>query len=336
MDPLFATLDVAGYNYEIARAPADHARLPGRVIVSTESFPNAGFENWSAVQRQPYVIGEFVWTAMDYLGEAGIGRAYAGRPALTHWKANMWPWHGSVCGDIDLTGWRRPVSHYRNILWNRGERLYAAVTEPIPGGGEWSLDKWATTPALPSWTWPDQEGKPLTVEVYSRYDAVRLTLDGRVIGEKPTGEAQEFKADFAVPYAPGTLRAIGLSGGREAETFTLRTAGPIAGLRLTADRTALRADGQDLAFVTIEAVDARGNWVPTAAGAVSCAVEGAGSLAGLGNADAASLEPYRADPHSLYQGRLLAVVRTGAAPGTIRLRAEVAGAPPAAVELQTR
>ncbi len=206
IDPLFASLDVAGYNYEIGRYAADHARLPSRVILSTESYQSATFAQWAAAREHPYVIGDFVWSAMDYLGEAGIGQVYPpGQTAEPHWIGSHFPWHGAYCGDLDLTGWRKPVSHYRAIVWDRGEKLYLAVEVPTSDGRPWNLTPWSVPPALPSWTWPGTEGRAVTVDVYSRYDAVRLYLNGRLLGEKPTTRAVEFKAEFRVPFAPGRL-----------------------------------------------------------------------------------------------------------------------------------
>jgi len=336
LDPLFAAFDVAGYNYELAHHAADHARLPGRVILATESYQSEAFANWTVMRAAPYVIGDFVWSALDYLGEAGIGRVFRpDEPARKHWEADMFPWHAAYCGDIDLTGWRKPASHYRNIIWDRGEKLYAAVLQPVPGGGSWNVTPWSVPPALPGWTWAGHEGEPLTVEVYSRHDAVSLTLNGRVLGEKPTTAAEEFKAVFTVPYQAGELKVGGLRAGREIETVILQTAGEPAKLRLTADRTRLRAGGQDLAFVTVEAIDARGAWQPAATLPVTFTVEGAGSLAAAGTGDPTAMTPYTSATQSLYQGRALAVVRTGAAAGKIILTAKVPGFAPAKLILNS-
>ena len=102
------------------------------------------------------------------------------------------------------------------------------------------LSLWATYPTLPSWSWPGQEGKELQVEVYSGAEKVRLFLNDKLIGEKPTGRDQEFKAAFSVPYAPGTLKAVGLRGDRVVAENVLSTAGNAAALRVTADRTVFR------------------------------------------------------------------------------------------------
>ena len=325
-DPLFATMDVAGYNYELGRHSADHARVPARVIVVTESYQNETFTNWSIAQDNTYVIGDFVWSGMDYLGEAGIGRVFPpGEKIVRHWEGNQFPWHGAACGDIDITGWRKPISHYRNIVWDRGEKLYVAVLTPSGNGQPWGISPWAMPPALPSWTWPGHEGKDIAVEVYSRHDKARLYLGDRLIGEKPTGRAEQFKATFTFPYEPGTLRAVGVDGEVESETAVLKTAGPAAGVRLNADRPMIRADGQDLCFVTAEVVDAAGVLVPTSDASVKFTVAGPATIAGIGNGDLTSFETYIANPHRVAQGRALFVLRATHQSGPIGLTATADG-----------
>lgn len=335
-DPVFATLDVAGYNYEIGRHAADHARLPARVIMAAESYLSETFANWAIAHDHAYVIGDFVWSALDYLGEAGIGRVYPPDEAVVrHWEGVHYPWHGAYCGDIDLTGWRKPISHYRAVVWDRGEKLYAAVVVPTADGRPWNLSPWSITPALPSWTWPGKDGVPLEVEVYSRHDAVRLFLNGELVGEQPTGRAQEFKARFRVPYRAGRLEVVGVTAGRESERVALVTAGPAVRLRATADRSQLRADGQDLAFVTLEVVDQDGVVVPTADLAVQYALAGEGTIAGIGSGDVTTRESYRANPRRVHQGRALVVLRTTERAGSLHLRASAPGLVAAEVSLET-
>jgi beta-galactosidase len=327
LDPIFDALDAAGYNYELARVADDHARLPQRVIYASESYQSEAFAAWSAAQDFPFFLGDFTWSAWDYLGEAGIGRVFApGETLRRHWEGDHFPWHGAYCGDIDITGSRKPISHYRAILWNRGgEKLYAAVVEPTKTGEPWQLTPWSVEPALPSWTWPGSEGHTLHVDVFSRHDAVRLELNGKSLGEKPTTRAEEFRARFDVPYAPGVLEAKGIDGGRVTETFALETAGSPARLRLTIDRNRLRADGEDLAFVTVEILDARGELVPRSDTSVQLTINGPATLAAFGNADMTSLETYRANPHRVFQGRAVAILRTTHTAGRVTVSATSSG-----------
>jgi beta-galactosidase len=333
-DPVLAPLDVAGYNYEIAHHAEDHVRLPQRVIFASESYHGEVFTIWSIMQAKPYVIGDFIWSAIDYLGEAGIGRVFPPDEAVRpHWVGSHYPWHGAACGDIDLTGWRRPSSHYRNIVWARGEKLYAAVRELAPDGRALNVSLWAPPPLQAHWNWPEHAGRELLVEVYSRHEAVRLYLNDKLLGEKPTTQSEEFKAVFVVPYVPGALRAVGLKDGREVETFTLATAGAPTQLRLTADRTALKADGQDLAFVTVEVLDAAGRVVPHADASVTYTLTGPGTLAGIGSGDLTTTESYRANPRRVFQGRALVVVRTTGSAGELMLTANANALKPATAKM---
>src|SRR3954453_20321210 len=196
-----------------------------------------------------------------------------------------YPWHAAVCGDIDLTGYRKPQSYYRDILWNGGDRVYATVRLPEPEGKKIFAMMWATYPTLASWSWPGQEGKDLQVEVYSGAEKVQLFLNDKLIGEKSTGREQEFKATFSVPYAPGTLKAVGLRGDRAVAESVLTTASEAAKLRLTPDRTEVNADGEDLSFVTVEAVDSQGRFQPHADQEVQFSLSGPGAIAAVGNGD---------------------------------------------------
>jgi beta-galactosidase len=340
-DPFYAALDIGGYNYDLDHHAADHERAPSRIMVCTESFPQATFDYWSTVSDFPYIVGDFVWTAMDYLGEAGIGRCYDRDPENPGHEAFMgsdtlYPWHGSDCGDIDICGVRKANSHYRNVVWNRGEKLYLGVRQPVPDGRELWVTRWAVWPVYRSWTWPGMEGKPLEVEVYSRFDAVRLYLGHQLIGEKPTARSDGYKANFTVPYAPGVLRAVALQDGKTTAESTLRTVGDAARVRLTPDRRTIRADGQDLSFVTVEAVDASGRPNPNAAHPVRFRMDGPGSIAAVGNADMTSEEPYRGDRRKLFHGKALVVVRASRTPGTITLGAAAPGLEAATVEIAAR
>ena len=326
-DGLFASLDIAGYNYETARHVADHSRLPKRVIALTESYQNEAFANWAAATDFNYVIGDFVWSAVDYLGESGIGRVYqAGESATDHWVSDQFPWHGASCGDIDLTGWRKPSSHYRNIVWDAGEKLYAAVRIPTPSDKPWALTKWSMPPALPTWSWPHMEGRTLQVEVFSRHPRIRVWLNGKLAGEADTGRAQEFKALIPVKWEAGDLVIQGLGqDGTIAETQKLSCAGPAVGLRLSADRNLLKADGTDLSFVTVELVDQASQWQPHEDLPITYSVEGPASIAGIGSGDLSNPESYRDNPRRSAQGRALLVLRSLEKKGKIILRASAPG-----------
>ena len=247
-----------------------------------------------------------------------------------------YPWHAAACGDLDLTGYRKPQSYYRDILWNGGDRVYATVRFPEPEGKKIIAVGWATYPTLASWTWPGQEGNPLQVEVYSGAEKVRLFLNDKLIGEKPTGRDQEFKATFSLPYAPGTLKAVGVRGDRPVAESVLTTAGNAAALRLTPDRTVVQADGQDLSFLVVEAVDAEGRWQPHADQEVQFSISGPGVIAAVGNGDGQDDASYQGDRRKLFQGRALVVVRTSRQAGPITVKAGTAGLSDGSVTIEAK
>jgi beta-galactosidase len=319
-DPLMAAHDVCGYNYQLFRAPSDHERVPSRIIVNTESYPGNAFYIWRMVSENNYIIGDFVWTAMDYLGESGIGACYyPGENGGEHWQGDRYPWHGAYCGDIDITGWRKPISHYRSMLYNKNEKLYMAVREPNPENGEIRITGWAVWPTWESWTWPGFEGKDIQVKIYSKYPKVRLYLNDKLIGEQATTGEQQFKTIFSVPYSPGLLKAVGMENDKEIEATTLKTTGEAAGIKLTSDRNEMLANGQDLSFVTIEITDKDGAFQPNAANRLQFMIEGPGTIAGVSNADMKDNDPYIGNSRKAWHGRALAVIKSSHNAGNIKL-----------------
>ena len=306
-DPHFDVLDIGGYNYMIFKHASDHQRNPKRVMWQTESYPRDAFRNWKTVRDNSYVIGDMVWTGLDYLGESGIGRNYYdGETPGESWREGGVPeWHGAYCGDVDITGWRKPISHYREMLWSDSKDLYMAVKEPDGYRGKINMTSWSVWPTWESWTWTGWEGKPVEVEVYTKAPEVTLYLNGKQIGKKNVDLSTEFKAVFSVPYEAGTLRAE--AGGK---SVTLSTAGEPARLRLTADKPALKADGQDLVYITVEVVDAQGRVCPDAAIPCEATVQGQGRLMAFATADFQDREPKTSARVTTWKGRALLVVRS--------------------------
>ena len=316
-DPLAAEHDIVGYNYLIFKAEGDHGRVPSRMMMQTESYPRDAWSNYRMTMDHSYIFGDFVWTGLDYLGESGIGRYYyEGEVPGESWERPLYPWHAAYCGDVDLTGKRKPVSYYRSLLWNGGT-TYMAVREPDGYHGKVKTSMWSTWPTTDSWNWPGWEGKPIEVEVYTREPKVSLYLNDQLIGEQATAE---MKATFSLPYQAGTLRAV--AGTEQCE---IQTAGTPAAIRLTADKTVLSRNG--LAFVTVEIVDGEGRVVPTAGDLLTFAVSGNASLLAVGNADVKDEDPYFDNTHHVWQGRALAVVRHVGKQGKATLTVTAQGLP---------
>jgi beta-galactosidase len=329
-DPYFATLDVSGYNYMKDKYEADHARVPDRVMVATESFPLEAFGYWMGVVDHPYVVGDFVWTAFDYIGEASIGwRGY--------WQEhNFYPWTLAYCGDIDICGWKRPQSFYRDALWKKDQvSVFVKPPRPSfpPNPKRQSWSKWHWFDVAPDWNWKGFENKPLEVNVYSSCEEVELFLNGRSLGRKPTNRSTEFTAKWDVPFQPGVLRAVGYDAGRQAGSAELRTAGEPARVKLSADRSDIRADGEDLSYVTVELTDARGVRNPKAENLVRFSVEGPGTIIAVGNANPFSTESYQQPQRKAWQGRCLVIVKSERRAGRVVVRASSQGLPPATLAI---
>ena len=324
LDPLLDHLDVAGYNYEARRFADDETKHPGRVFIQTESFPGACLESWRIVENHPYVVGDFVWTALDYIGEAGIGRdIYAGDNGN---YGAAYPCNVSGCGDLDLTGIRKPQSYYRGIVWGTGPKV-AAFVDAVPAGGPgYKISGWGWPDDRASWTWPGSEGQERKVRVYANTPKVRLRLNGRDLGVKETTPATSNTATYAVPYEPGTLVAEGLdTQSRTVDRWTLTTADPASKIRLTPDRRAIAADGEDLAYVSVELLDRHGQLDPNAAGLVRCTLTGPGRIIGVGNGDPESVESNQASQRHAFRGRCLVVIRSSTQSGKLRLTTQSDG-----------
>lgn len=337
-DPYFATLDVSGYNYAVGGYPGglyakDHQRVPGRVVFGSESYPLDAFGSWMAVEDHPWVIGDFVWTAFDYIGEASIG--WRGYPQ----EQNFYPWNLAYCGDLDICGWKRPQSYYRDALWLKNQ-VSVFVRPPAPSFPvnprrmDWS--RWHWHDAVASWNWAASEGKPLQVSVYSSCEQVELLLNGKPLGRKPTSRATEFTATWDVPYQAGVLRAVGYQGGQEVRGAELQTAGQPTQLKLTADRARLQADGQDLSYVTVELLDDKGIRHPQAENDVRFTLEGPGTIVGVGNANPVSLESNQLPHRRAWQGRCLVIVKSDSQAGDLVLKAAADGLKPATLKLTTQ
>ena len=227
-----------------------------------------------------------------------------------------------------MTGWRKPISHYREMLWNDSEDLYMAVREPDGYHGNIHETSWSVWPTWESWNWASWEDKPIDVEVYTKLPEVSLYLNDRLIGKKTVNRDSQYKAVFSVPYEAGVLRAE--AGGKR---VTLATAGEPARLRLTADKPVLNHDGQDLVFITVEVVDKEGRVCPDAAIPCEAIVKGKGSLLAFASADLKDTEPTTTPSATTWKGRAMLVVRSGKEKGKVQITIK-STLPPAVINIQ--
>ncbi|WP_435607443.1 glycoside hydrolase family 2 TIM barrel-domain containing protein [Streptomyces ardesiacus] len=305
-----ASLDVAGLNYAEGRYEIDRTEYPNRLVVGTETFPPHIAHNWKIVENNSHVLGDFTWTGWDYLGETGIGRMHYVDEGQTDFEA-PYPWLTAWCGDHDITGYRRPQSYYREIVFGLRTEPYIAVQRPEHHGRETDdmRSKWAWVDSLSSWSWPVDEGTPLSVEVYSPDEEVELLLNGTTVGRRPVGRDHDFRTSFDVNYARGELVAVSYRGGRECARTTLRSAGRALGLDVRSDRSTLALTDAELAFVSIELRDQHGALATDADCRVEVTIQGAGVLQGLGTGRFDATESFRAPACKTFDGRALAVIR---------------------------
>jgi len=328
-DEIFSALDVCGYNYQQSENAPDHTRHPERVLFATESFPMQAFENWMDVLEMPHVVGDFVWTSLDYLGEAGIGRISFEEDEFAF--LGKYPWNQANCGDIDLCGFKRPQSYYRDILWGNGDKLYIAVHTPIPEGKTPSITRWGWHDVWSNWNWFGKENQIFTVDVYSACNQVELFLNGKSLGVKPATRNTRFIASYDVPYQPGELKAIGYMDGKPDAEMTLNTVNTPVAIRLKPDRPTIKSNYGDLCFVSVEVIDTEGRLHPLAEQDVYFTVQGPGVIAAVGNSDPKNMERYVGNKSKAYRGRCLVAVKTIGQSGIIKLRAQADGLSPAEI-----
>ncbi len=323
--PAFAMLDVGGYNYMYKEYESDHIKHPERVMMGTESYPKEAFENWQLVKKHPYVIGDFVWTAMDYFGETGLGNSRLNNEVVRG-ILRSFPWFNGFCGDIDITGAKKPQMLYRDVLWENSN-LEMVVHAPIPEGKKEIVSQWGWPNEWASWNWAGSEGKDMDVRVFSNYPLVKLELNGKIIGEQKVSDETKLIATFKVPYQPGILKAIGIKDNKEVAIKELTTTGKPSKIKLIADRPVINANRNDLSYVRIEVTDAAGNTIPNADILVKLSLSGNGEIAGSGSASPNDMESVNNTFCKTYRGAALAILRplTNGKKGAIKLKVEADG-----------
>ncbi|WP_394525589.1 glycoside hydrolase family 2 TIM barrel-domain containing protein [Paenarthrobacter nicotinovorans] len=319
-----ASLDVLGLNYAETRYITDRERYPRRVLVGSETFPSQIGRLWPMVKSSPNVIGDFTWTGWDYLGEVGIGAtAYAEEPDAVPGLEREYPFLTAWCGDIDITGHRRPLSFYREIVFGLRDAPYIAVHRPEHRDHTITMQSpWAWSDSISSWTWPGHEDGSMVVEVYADADEVSLLLNGMEICRTAVGVEMPKLARCEVRYSPGELTAVAFRDGVEAGRFSIHTAEEVAGLSVVVDRERIADSDDDLAFVEIEVHDSRGRLVTGDDRRITLEVSGDAVLAGMCSANPRTEERFDSPTWSTFDGRALAVVRpSGKGTATVTVRA---------------
>ena len=296
-------LDVIGYNYLLDRYEKDHALYPERVISGTESFPLEAYDNWLAVEKYPYVIGDFVWTAWDYIGESGIGHSTFEGEAR---GLRPFPWHIAYCGDLDLCGRKRPQSHYRDFFWNERKEPYIAVQHPMHNGKEEKVSPWGWPDVLESWSFPGYEGKKVKVVVYAAGEQVVLSVNGKQVDSKPCGEATKYMQEFEVDYIPGEIKVTAYEQTEEIGSACLCTTDKPEKILLVPETDTISDDG--IMFIDVMVADKNDKVVPFADKEIEITVEG-GRLLAMGSGDPESSQIYTKPQGSVWRGHSMVVIQ---------------------------
>ena len=307
-----ASLDIAGYNYMTARYEPDSRAYPNRVMVGSETYPPEIARNWKEVTRLSSVIGDFTWTGWDYIGEAGVGI-----PAYSFGEGGFgakYPCQLAYCGDMDLTGFRRPLSYYREIVFGLRKDPYIAVQDPAHYGEALIKTPWVLSDAKGSWDYRGFEGRPVIVEVYAPGDEAELFINGESLGRQPLTDC---RALFETVYTPGEIKAVSYENGTAQGVFSLHSPEGPAALTLSCE-----LNGEELIYLAAELRSADGI-VDTSSDVLLTAEVSGAELLGFGSGDPCPLLNYNEGRTRTWNGRAQMILRKcGAGPVSVIVTSE--------------
>ncbi|TRZ51537.1 glycoside hydrolase family 2 protein [bacterium] len=328
----YSNLDIAGYNYGHAVYLKHLEMHPDRIIVGSETNPPAIAQNWALVKKDPRIIGDFMWTAWEYLGECGAGVIDYNTRTGTYFKP--YPVIVAGCGAIDITGFRDTYAYLASIVWDKYENPYIGVRSVDHSGEKMYTTLFRKTDAVNSWSWNGCEGKKATIEIYSKGAQVELIQDGRSVGKK---KLKEYAARFDTTYRPGSLEAVSYDeNGKELGRAVLKTASEETVLTVTPETTVLKANGEDLAYIVINVTDNEGIVKVLEERTIQVRVDGAGTLQAVGSGNPRETEDYTGTSFTTYHGRMIAVVRSGFEKGEVKVTISTAGMESKEITLEAR
>jgi beta-galactosidase len=320
--PEFAKgMDIVALNYQEQWFDEYRNDIPDVIILSSESYAyyrgkgntHKAFHPlnpWLDVPKNEFVVGSFVWTGIDYLGEAVAG----------------WPFHGWNCSLIDLCGFRRPVSYLHESFWSDKPMVHIAVLDDSLDVPTAVKDHWGWPKMVSHWTLPQYRDKVIKICTFSNCDSVELLINGNSIDKKALVDFDDRMITWEnVPYEPGTIKAIGINGGKRVCSHDLKTAGKAVRINFSPDRRTIKADGYDLCHVRVSVSDADGIPVPSASYDIQFTVSGPGKIIGVDNGDVTSFESYRATHRELFYGKALVILQSTEKAGKIRLTGSATG-----------
>lgn len=336
-EPFTNGLDIVGYNYMEDKYPLDHEMYPDRVILGSENYPKEIGFRWPMVESAPYVIGDFTWTAFDYIGEAGIGKSVFLKPddsllqtgpvALMS-SSSKFPWRLANDADIDINGGLLPQGAYRSVIWGN-DKTFLYSYDPAVFGKTELISNWGFTDITKNWNWKNSGHKPVQAAVFSNGDEVELFQNGASVGKCKAGE--RLAADlpksflFDLTYIPGELEAVSYKDGKELSRDTLKTTETVKQIRLLPEKTELLANGHDIAYVRVELIDENGNVVPDSDRKLHAFVDKTASLSAFGSSNPITAENYTDGCFTSYRGTAMAIIRSGYQAGACTLTVSAEG-----------
>ena len=326
-------LDIVSLNYSYQNYEKFAQLFPGKVLQGTETSGMDAWSNAQAVARNSHVIGDFMWTAYDNLGEAGAGRSYW-EPAKRFGLMADWPWMSCFQGDLAMDGTRLPRSYYRKIIWGLDDGAYLFTTHPSHTGQPLYGTGFHWHDVKKTWTFGSEWiGKPVDVEVYASCDEVEFFVNGVSAARV---QPEEMIAHALIPYQPGELKIVAYRDGVAVAEDRVETTGAPERIRLVPEQTDLAADGMDLAYVACRLEDAAGRLVDWDDRELSAAVCGAGTLLGFGSNNPCTDENFGTGRRKTWNGTAMLVLRAARTPGNMTVTVTAPGLPAASLTLSVR
>ena len=317
--PILDALDVCGYNYGSGRYPLEGKAHPGRIVYGSEIFPQDVAKNWAVIKKYPYLVGDFLWTAWDYIGECGVGAwAY---DADGKGFDKPYPWKLGDTGALDILGNPNAEMFWSQAAWEIMGGAKIAVQPLNHPGVTPAKSTWRGSNAIPSWSWKGCKENKAVVEVYSDGASVELFLNEKRIGKRKT---KECRAVFRAEYEPGTLMAIAYdASGKVIGKDVLVSAKEDLHLECSAVCEPVFEENEtETVYIEIAVCDGDGIVESNNDVTLTLNVEG-GELLGFGSANPRTEEDFLSGTYTTYYGRALAAIRKpkGSA-GSVEIKGE--------------
>lgn len=317
---LYPYLDIAGYNYYEDKYDVLHELHPERVLLGTETRGERIADTMRYARNHPFLIGDFIWTLQEHLGEANCCNISYGekQKERNRFSGKEYPWLINYGGTIDLIGTILPSIHRYEFAWDEKKKgLYLASQPPVHDGLAPEFNSYRWTDTVEGWTYEGYEGKATWVDAYTDAEEVEIFVNGTSVGKSAV---KDYYAKVPCIYEPGELTGVSYDAdGQEIYRTSVRTAGSDTVITAVPDKTILEAGGEDFCFIDVTVTDAGGTLKLLPEREISIAIEGQGILQGFGSANHLNEEKYDQMHHTTYLGRLQAVIRSGKDSGKVKV-----------------